>query len=397
MRTKALILVLLSVLVLQLGCSEKRTGSPAPGKAAQVRVVVVQRESIPAVIEAPGTVQARNRIALSAQINGFVRDLRIRIGDSVKQDQVLAVLDARDAESQKSMAQAAIDEAQAALSEARQAFKAAGERQSAAKSAMQLADLTYQRYQKLLETRSVSPQEMDEVRTRRDAAAADMASSESMVAASQERIRQVEAKIAQAKAQANRADVMVGWTQIKAPAAGKIVEKSVDKGTAIFPGTPLMVIESAARPQVLADLPAEQANQLQPGKAVRLRSSDSGQIFEGRIAEIVPGSNPATHSVQFKVDLPPDFPLPNGHFIKVEIPVGTREAVLVPRDAVRQTGQLTGLFVVDSESKARFRLVKIVPYDSGRFEVLSGIESGEKILAELDHEIVDGIPVESKL
>ena len=61
---------------------------------------------------------------------------------------------------------------------------------------------------------------------RRDASAAELASSESMVAAAQERIKQVEARISQAKAQAGRADVLIGWTQIKAPAAGKIVERS---------------------------------------------------------------------------------------------------------------------------------------------------------------------------
>jgi multidrug efflux pump subunit AcrA (membrane-fusion protein) len=398
MRTKALTLELLLGLALQLGCGEKRADSPTPdGKPLQVRVTAIQYESIPSIIEAPGTVQARNRIALSSQINGFVRDMRIRVGDSVKPDQVLATLDARDAESQKSLAQAAVEEAQAALSEAHQASKAAGERQSAAKSAMQLAAQTYQRYQKLFESRSISPQEMDEVRTRRDAAAAELASSESMVAAAQDRIKQVEARISQAKAQAGRADVMLSWTQIKSPVAGKVVERTVDKGTAIFPGTPLMVVESTARPQVLADLPTEHANQLQMGKAVRFRGSETGGILEGRIVEIAPLSDPATHSIQFKVDLPSDFSMPNGHFIRIEVPIGSRDAILVPRRAIRQTGQLTGLFVVDSDSKARFRLIKAAPYDAERLEILSGIELGERILVELNDTVTDGMPVEIKL
>jgi multidrug efflux pump subunit AcrA (membrane-fusion protein) len=398
MRKTTLILALLLGLALQLGCGEKRADSPTPaGRPAQVRVIAIQAESIPAIIEAPGTVQARNRIALSSQINGFVRDMRIRVGDSVQPGQVLATLDARDAESQRSLAQAAIEEAEAALLETRQAYKAAGERQAAAKASAQLATQTYQRYQKLFESRSVSPQEMDEMRTRRDGASAELASSESMVAAAQERIKQVEARVSQAKAQASRADVMLGWTQIKSPAAGKIVERTVDKGTAIFPGTPLMVVESTARPQVLADIPAEHANQLQIGKAVRLRGPETGRILEGRITEIAPLSDPATHSVQFKVDLPSDFSMPNGHFIKIEVPIGSRDAMLVPRRAIRQTGQLTGLFVVDSDSKARFRLIKAAPYDAERLEILSGIEPGERILFELNNTVADGMPVEIKL
>jgi multidrug efflux pump subunit AcrA (membrane-fusion protein) len=397
MKTNLLILTLMSGLAFQLGCSGKKTESPAAsGKPVPASVIAIRYAIVPAIVEAPGTVQPRNRVTLSSQINGFVRETNVRVGDSVKPGQVLATLDARDAESQKALAQAAIDEAQAALAEARNAHQASVEKQSAAKAGRDLAGQTYERYQKMFESRSVSPQEMDEVKMRRDGSAAELAASESMVAAAAERIKQVEARISQAKAQAGRADVLFGWTQIKAPSAGKIVERSADAGTAIFPGTPLMAIESTSRPQVLADLPTEHAHRLQTGMTVRLRNTQTKESLEGRITEIVPLSDSATHSIQFKVDLPPDVDIPNGQFIKVEIPAGTRNAMLVPHQAVRETGQLTGLFVVDSASIARFRLVKIVPYDAETSEILSGIEPGENVLARLNNEITDGTSVEMK-
>jgi multidrug efflux system membrane fusion protein len=381
MKSNKLLFALLSGLVLQIACGERQASPPASSeKPVPVSVLKVQYDSIPAVVEAPGTVQPRNRIALSSQINGFVRDMRVRVGDSVKRDQVLATLDAPHA----------------ALSEARKAYQAAVDMQSAAKASSELADQTYARYQKLFESRSVSPQEMDEVRMRRSASAAELASRESMVAAAQERIKQVEARLGQAKAQALRADVMMGWTEIKAPAPGKIVERSADTGTAIFPGSPLLVIESIANPQVLADLPTEHISHLSVGKSVHVLSAETSGFHEGRIAEIVPLSNPSTHSVQFKVNLPSNLTLPNGQFVKIEVPVGTRNALLVPDQAIRTTGQLNGLFVVDANSKARFRLAKIIPYDADRSEVLSGVESGEIIIAHLDNQIVDGIPVETR-
>ena len=105
-------------------------------------VIAPRYASVPAVVEAPGTVQPRNRIALSSQINGFVREMHVRVGDIVKKDQILATLDARDAESQKAAAQAGIDEAQAALSEARKAYQAAVEMQTAAKASTDLAGQT---------------------------------------------------------------------------------------------------------------------------------------------------------------------------------------------------------------------------------------------------------------
>jgi multidrug efflux pump subunit AcrA (membrane-fusion protein) len=397
MKANAFFLTLFSGLIFQISCSEKQPDLiSSDSKPVPVSVLAIQSESVPAIVEAPGTVQARNRISLNAQINGFVREVHARVGDSVKANQLLATLDARDAESQKAAAHAAIDEANAALSEARGAYQAAMEMRSAAKASADLAGQTFARYQKLFESRSVSPQEIDEVRMRRDASAAELASRESLVAAAGDRIKQVEARLSQAKAQALRTDVLMSWTQIVAPSSGKIVERLVDPGTVIFPGSPLMAIESAANPQVLADLPTENAGSLQPGMNVRLLGTDKAGVIEGRVSEIMPRSSPATHSVQFKVDLPSDAAIPNGQFVKVAVPAGNRNAMLIPNGAIRKTGQLTGLFVMDDAAKARFRLVKVASYDADRSEILSGINPGEKIITNLNERILDGIPVENR-
>ncbi len=394
MKSKALLLVVLSGLSVQIACSDKQTNQPgSAGQPVPAGIITAGYESVHAVFEAPGTVQPREQISLSSQINGFVREMRFRVGDIVKKDQILATLDGRDAQSQKAAAQAATDEAEAALSEARKAYQASVEMQAAAKASSDLASQTLVRYQKLSESHSVSPQELDEVRTRRNAGTAELASREAMAAAAQDRIKQAEARISQARAQSGRADVMLSWTEIKAPSSGRIVQRLVDPGTAIFPGTPLLVIESIEKPQVLSDIPTEQSHVLHLGSTVRLRDAGTGTIFEGKISEIVPLSNPATHSVQFKVDLPSSPSMPSGQFVKVELPVGTRDALLAPSAAIRQIGQLTGMFVVDSNSKARFRLVKVTPYDAGKVEVLSGINPGEKIISRLSDQITDGISV----
>jgi membrane fusion protein, multidrug efflux system len=388
---------LLSLLLLgQAGCGGQAPSTPEPqsGRAVAARVVAAAYESVPSIVEAPGTVQPRDRIVLSSQINGFVRAMRVRVGDSVQAGQLLATLDSRDAESQKAVSQASIEEANAALGEARQGYQAAVQMQGAAKASAELAAQTFSRYQKLFEARSVAPQELDEVRARRDASAAELAAKESMLAGAQDRIRQVEARISQAKAQSGRADIMVGWTEIKSPAAGKIVERSAETGTAIFPGSPLLVVESASRPQVVADLPTEYAGHLRAGMEVRLRSAETAASVGGRVVEIVPLSSPATHTIQFKVDLPSDFAPPNGQFVKVEVPVGIRNALLVPRRAIRETGQLTGLFVADASSKARFRLVRVAPFDADRVEILSGVEPGESIVVGPNDQIADGTALE---
>lgn len=368
---------------------------PAPAKSVPAEVVTLQKESVPTLLEAPGSVQPRDRIVLSSQINGFVREVRVRAGDAVSAGQVLVTLDARDADSQKAAAQASIQEAQGALAEARKGLEAARSMRTAAQASADLANTTYARYQKLAESRSASPQELDEVRARRDAAAADLAAREAMLAAAEDRIPQIEARIAQAGAQSRRADVYVGWTVVKAPSAGRVVERSVDQGSAIFPGGPLMTIESTVRPQVLASLPTADAAGLRTGLEVQVRFPDQArEAVQGRIAEIIPLSAAGSHTVQFKVDVPADFAALSGSFVKVAVPMGMRQALLLPNQAVRESGQLTGVFVVDETGKARYRLVKTAPYDAQRVELLAGVETGERLVAKLTDQIIDGISLE---
>jgi len=155
-----------------------------------------------------------------------------------------------------------------------------------------------------------------------------------------------------------------------------------------------MLLETTGRAQVLASLPVEHAGKLHVGMQLALKSSDTGLPVECRVAEVVPRSEPATHTVQFKVDLPGDANIINGQYMKLEIPVGTRNALLVAKNDVRQEGQLKGIYIVEDGSRARFRLVKTAPYDDENLEILSGLKQDEQIITRPDNRIVDGIPVE---
>jgi len=387
--------VLLSGSLGLAGCSQPPGKNGGAGATTPARVIAIQFETIPDVLEAPGSVQPRARIQLSSQIQGFVKEMRVRAGDAVRTGQVLAVLDAREAESQKAAAQAMIDEAAASRAEAEKAVDAAAEMLRAARASAGFAEGTFARYEKLHAAQSISPQELDEARTRRDAAHAEVAARESMVGAAEARLRQVESRIRQAQARAQSADVLLGWSLVQAPASGRVVERLTDAGSAVYPGSPLLVLESTTRAQVRASLPSAQAGRLRPGLEVTVRHPDQGvEPVSGTVTEIVPMSDRVAHTTDFKVDLPEGFAPPSGSFVLVRVPVGERRVLLAPRTALRETGQLTGLFVADASATARLRLVKAQPYDAERIQVLSGIEAGERILASPTADIVDGTPLE---
>ncbi len=397
MRKNVWIIFLLTGLIWLTACGESDTSGENHQEPVSVHVTTLRYQSIPEIVEAPGNVQPRNRISLAAQINGFVRETPVQAGDRIRSGQLLMTLDARDAESQKAAAESAVQEAEAALSGAKQARQAAVRMRTASKATLDLAEQTFKRYQKLFESKSVSPQEMDEIQSRRDAAQAELASRNSMVAAAAERVKQVEARISQAKAQEGRADVLLSYTRILAPESGIVVERAVDAGSAIFPGSPLLVIDTTAKPQVLATLPVEQAGNLHTGMECTMRDSRSEIAIKGRIVEIVPQSDPATHSIQFKVDLLEDPDIVHGTYLKLEIPTGTRDALLIEQSAIVREGQLEGVFVVEEGKVARFRLVKTAPYNTDKLEIISGIEQGETAITRSESRIIDGIPVEIEL
>jgi len=375
------------------GCGGEKAQEHKTLPAVQARILVMQEETVPTLLEVPGTVQPRDRVSLSSQINGFVQSITVQPGDTVAAGQLLATLDAREAESQRSGAEAGIREAEEGLAEARKAEQMSVSHRDAARANARLASETCGRFEKLFEARSVSPQELDEVRARRDAAAAELAARETAVGAAQRRIGQLEARLAQAAAQLRRADVLVGWTSIKAPSAGRVVERATDPGSAIFPGSPLLVLESVSAPQVIADIPSAQAGTLRQGLPVRILT-ESGAPTEGRVTEIVPVSSAGSHTVRFKADLPASSHARSGSFARVFIPAGERQTLLLPASAVRSTGQLTAVFVADGGSKARSRLVKTAPFDADRIEVLSGLASGERVVLNPDSQIADGVPLE---
>src|SRR5512140_3052655 len=147
--------VLLGVPLFALGlgivaCSSEKTATPkSPEVASKLAIVQVVATNVPDVVTAIGTVHAAQSSQLAAQVRGVVTAINVREGDAVRQGQVLALIDA-------SQAQSVLDRAQASLSAAQHDLVAA-------QTERNLAETTLKRYTSLFERKSVSPQEYDEV------------------------------------------------------------------------------------------------------------------------------------------------------------------------------------------------------------------------------------------
>jgi len=331
--------------------------------------VSAQSANIPNVVEAVGTVRAGETSQLAAQMMGNIVEIRVREGDRVQRGQVLAVID--DAQPQ-----AALDGATAADLAAQQEI-------AASESDLALADSTFKRYQILFDKKSVSPQEFDEIKARYQAA--------------QARREMARAGQAQAKAALQHARTALGYTHIAAPFDGLVAEKKADVGMLASPGMPIFTVEDLRRYRLEATVNETDLRYVRQGQQAPVLIDALGdRELKGKVIEIVPAADPASRSFLVKVELPSDPALRSGLFGRAQFARGERRALLIPRTAVVERGQLQGIYVVDQNKIAGLRYITLGKPSATQIEVLAGLQAGETLIADPDNRELSGKKIDTR-
>ena len=344
--------ILVAATALIAGCHSGGGVQSATVEMVQARVVESRQQEVPQVVRTTGTLHARETAILSAQVVGRVQQVMVHEGDNVSAGQVLVVLD-------DSTLRASADQAEAAT-------KAAMSQQAAAQTNADLATSTLARYQQLQAQKSVSPQEMDEVTRRAQAAAAQ--------------VDALRAQSAAAKAQVSGANAMLGYTRIRAPFAGVITSRNADPGALASPGVPLLQIDSSGALQFQTTIDESAITAIHTGMRIPVRLDAMPGSTEGTVAQILPAADPASHTFLVKINLPSSKQVRAGMYGSAEIATGKRQAITVPRSTVVMRGSLPCAYVVDSNGIAQLRYVTLGPEQSGVVEILSGISAGEKLV-----------------
>ncbi|MDO9109120.1 MAG: efflux RND transporter periplasmic adaptor subunit [Desulfatirhabdiaceae bacterium] len=372
------------VFILFSGCSEKI--EPGTVKSSQTQsikapVATAAISQEPIHYEATGTVTAEAASTLSSKIMGVVKKVYVKEGDRVKKDQVLVDIDPRQVKAQ-------LLQAEAALSEAGKAESAALSAQRAARASADLARATYDRYANLMKTESASRQEFDEVSARFRQAEAALGQAEAMVEASRFRIQQTEAGVAGAGV--NEKD-----SKLFAPFDGVVSAKLVDTGSLAAPGTPLLKLESTDDFRVDMIVPETYLQSITLSQKVSVSIPAAGsKALEGTVLAIFPAADAASRSFTVQVAIPFHPSIHSGMFSRVTLDRGNQEKLLIPASALIYQGQLTGIFLLDSDRIARFRILRTGRTYGTLVEALSGIRPGDRFVVVPPPDMVDGLRVE---
>lgn len=375
-------LVLLGVLISALfGCghSKEAKKEAAPGPRISVKTVAVQPSEWAETYDATGTVRARHTAQISSRLMGYVREVRVRVSERVKKGSLLVVIDSGDLDANQRRAEAGRREAQSAAEEVEKAIVAA-------KSNLDLARKTHQRFKDLFEKKSVSNQEFDEATTRLEGA---QAAYEMALA----KRKQVAAKIEQAEQEIKAVGVNLSYANIVAPFDGVVMEKTVEPGNLAAPGAPLLTLEQEGSYRLEASVEESRLPLVKLGQAVSVAFDALDRTVQGRVSEIVPAMDAASRSFIVKIDIPGVPQLRTGLFGRAQFTLPARQALAVPREAVIVRGQLESVMVVE-RNQARGRLVTLGARDKSSVEVLSGLTAGEAIVCPVPADLVDGAQVE---
>lgn len=367
--------------------------------ATEVRIEQVQKRDLVASVTASGKIQPRVKVDLSADITGKIVELSVKEGQTVTKGQFLLRIDPQQYE-------AALQRAQAALASAR-----AEEAQASANFIQ--AERNLQRTEEIRKSNAslVAAEQVEQLRTQLEV-------NKALSDAAKFRVQQAEASVRDAQ-------VALGKTTITAPMSGQVVRLNVEQGETAIQGT---LNKDAAVLLTIADMSdLETKVRVDETDVSRVSVGDSAIIeidafpdttFVGRVVQIsnssVRGAGTTTQSadqaVDYEVtiallDAPPDTRPDFSTTAKV-VTAQRSEALSIPiialtvrenepvaqgdtavgpagKAPVREVGKrdVEGVFVVGADSKVTFRPVKVGIAGEKYFEVLSGLQPDERIVA----------------
>ncbi|GLH68042.1 efflux RND transporter periplasmic adaptor subunit [Geothrix edaphica] len=210
-------------------------------------------------------------------------------------------------------------------------------------------------------------------------------------AATPSELEQVQAQVAQAQAGVSALRANIAYTQIRAPFAGVVQSRKVTEGDFVGPGTPLLELVGEGEQELVATVSEEEARGLKSG--ARVVFDAEGVQGEAQITGLAPGGDSTTHKGTLRAKVLQPKGLRQGSFARILVP-GAKAApgLSVPRSALVQRGELTGVFVA-KDGHAELRWLSLGEGEGSFLPVRSGLRAGEQVI---DHPgaLQDGQPID---
>ena len=169
--------------------------------------------------------------------------------------------------------------------------------------------------------------------------------------------------------------------EIRSPIAGFILYRNVSQGLSVERGAEFFRIADLSRVWVLADLFETEASYFKPGMRVKMELPYQKRTFYAEVSPVLPQFDPATRTLKVRLVADnPGFAMRPDMFMNVELPISGPPAIIVPVDAVLDSGLKKTVFVDRGNGYFEPRQVETGRSLGERVEISRGLMPGEKIV-----------------
>lgn len=324
---------LVAIALLAGSVARGAAAAPAGQPSARVRVVVAGPATAPRWV--PASLAAARRATVSTRLSASVKVVTVEEGAKVSAGKLLVQLADEDVRAQL----------------------------AAANTALANAVSQERRIERLAAQRAATPAELEHAQAQR----------------------------AQAQAAASAAQASLAQMEIRAPFPGTVQARRVNAGDFVGPGQPLLDIEGDEL-EVVATVSEDEARGMALGDKLRFEAGGREGIAE--ITALAPGGDPLSHRRALRARVrSARAGLTSGTFARLSLPaVAARPGLWVPRSALVERGDLTGVFVA-AGGRAELRWLAVGELAGDRVPVRAGITPGEQVI-DTPGALRDGDPVE---
>jgi RND family efflux transporter MFP subunit len=338
----------------------------------RVRTATVNASSKIMTISWPGTTKAFEQANVYARASGYISRRDVDIGSPVKAGQLLIEITAPELDHQIAQAGANLAQLRASLQQA--------------KANRDLAQVTWDRDNPLVQKGWVTPQQGDTDRLNLQARTAAVAIADSNIAAQEAELRVL-----------NQQKV---YQSVAAPFDGVITQRNVDIGALVqadaTSGTFLFTLMRSDTIRIQLHVPQVEAFGLAPGVEAVVRVPEMpGRNFPGTVTRIADALDPGTRTLLTEIDVPnPDHALAPGVYCIVELHIPRKTpSLVVPSEAIIFNRSGLSVAVVDG-GFARIHSIDETRDFGTSVEVTAGVSQGDRVILNPPVDLVDGGKVE---
>jgi multidrug efflux pump subunit AcrA (membrane-fusion protein) len=368
------------------------------GQTPMVEVAPVTQGLIEEKILRTGDIAPQFQVTIYSKVQGWVEKINVREGDRVKAGEVLATLDAREAEAAVAQAKASLEAAVARLKQVKATSEETIQSQiQQAKANLDFAEEDLKRFRELHQKDFIARQQLDDARTKYSVAKAnyDLALNNVRQKTWENDIALAEAQVRQAKASLDLTQAQLANLIINSPMNGEVTKRFVDPGTMVKDTTPILTLMDLSVVKMMVNVIEKEFIHLQKGQAVKITvTAFPGRAFEGRIAIITPALDLQSRTAEIQVSVPnPGYILNPGMFGRVEILLrSTPQATLVPIQALISEEDKDYVYLLKDGKAYRRPVQKGIVKDT-LVEIIRGLNPGDQVVTAGQEFLRDGMPV----